>query len=439
MSLVGKWPAQEGEVERLRGGFGGVLGWSALVLSLLLGTPAAVIALAGFVAGEGGAGLCCGSFALLAAFCGLWPLLRSSTYVLTNRRLIVTPRFGSTVAIPLSGLDRGRITVEPLTCSLTLHGERPIALRFIRRHRQLWGLLLVPVAEEVVGAEIVPETISPFAPGTEIVMGGDSVPAQHTEDSPLAPRAPPAPVDFVWWQALRLDGLTARKGIAILRPDYFAFFPIADAQQLVGETAGVVVGIAADMVATAIAGAPFGQIRVENKVPFEALLSHLSQCDAASFDDEIDRIVEEFDGLMWRHGDAVVDRKTKYIPLQGRHVANVHNRTTHIAGDVPTHQLADFHRLAERWPEIPDCEYRSTSSIVFLFVLLLFFSLLSGYSIYRTNEDPILLAIGATSLVTIATLVGWFGWFRMLAKPKANASSADQKDLRRINEPRFDR
>ncbi len=112
MSLVGKWAAQEGEVERLRGGFGGVWGWLALVLSVLLGVPAAVIALAGLIGGEGLASLCCGSFALLVALGGLWPLLRSSAYVLTNRRLLVTPRLGSPVAIPLSGLDRGKITVD---------------------------------------------------------------------------------------------------------------------------------------------------------------------------------------------------------------------------------------------------------------------------------------------------------------------------------------
>ncbi|HVX11156.1 MAG TPA: hypothetical protein VHC22_08250 [Pirellulales bacterium] len=143
MLLVGKWPAQEREVERLRGGFGGAFGWLALVLSVLVGVPMAFLALLTLTAGEGLAGLCCGSFTLLAAFCGLWPLLRSSTYVLTNRRLIVAPRFGSTVAIPLSQLDRGKITVDPLTSSLTLHSERPIVLRYIRRSRQLWGLLLV--------------------------------------------------------------------------------------------------------------------------------------------------------------------------------------------------------------------------------------------------------------------------------------------------------
>src|SRR5215469_11724117 len=160
MPHIGKWPAQDGEFERLRGGFGGAFGWIELVLSVLLGLPTALFALVSLLAGEAAGGACCGSFAVMMAVFGVWPLLRSSSFILTNRRLLITSRFGSTTAIPLSRIDRGGITVDPLTSSLTIRGEQTATLRYIGRCRQLWSLLLLPVPHEAVDAEIVADEIA---------------------------------------------------------------------------------------------------------------------------------------------------------------------------------------------------------------------------------------------------------------------------------------
>jgi hypothetical protein len=451
MRYIGKWQALDGELERLRGGFGGVFGWIALVLSVLLGLPTALLALVSFVAGEASMGLCCGSFALAMAVFGLWPLLRSASYILTNRRLLVTWRFGSPVAIPLARINRGQIAVDPLTSSLTLHGERPLSLRFIGGGRHLWSLLLLPASEEILDAEMMPGEMEaapstplphPSRPAAELCAGGSDSPAQKQQQVALkSADAPREPVDFIYWNALRIDGVVTQKGVALLRPDYFMFLPAAAAHNLVAMTGGVAAGIAADIVASAVAGAVAGaDLHLESKAPFEVLLGHLSQCDAATFDTEVGRLAQEFDALVWKHGEAVVDRQTKTIPFQGRYVVNVHNRTTGVSGSLRRHQLPAFQRLCVLWPEVPDFEYRSVGANIFLTVMLLFFSAFSGCAIYFAIVEPNWLGTVATVFITLLTLVGWFGWFRTLWPKRSGAAThSPHHDLRHINAPRFEK
>ena len=433
MPLIGKWPALEGEFERLRGGFGGAFGWIALVHAFALGLPAACLSLLTIFAGEAPMGLCCGSFALVMALFGAWPVLRSSRYILTNRRLLVTSRFGSTNAIPLARIERGSITVDPLTSSLTLGGERPISLRYIGKCRRLWSLLLLPLPDEAIEAEILSDGTSPFR--TIVAADQPSETDSVCRDKAEAQPAPALhePVDFVWWNAQRIDGLRTQKGIAILRASYFVFLPATDAKNLALMTAGAFAGAFAEHLG-------IHHIHIEGKVPFEALLDHLKSCDGATFDAEIAMLTKEFDAPMWQHGELVVPRETRFVPFQGRNVVYLANRTTVVSGGLQSEQVSTYRRLASLWPEVPDLKYRSTASTVFLAVLLVFFSIFSGCAIYFAIKEPVPVGTVATALITLLTLVGWIGWIRsVLPKRRATSAETPSKDLRKVNAPRFDK
>jgi hypothetical protein len=413
-------------------------------MAFILGLPAAGLALLTILAGEASMGLCCGSFALIMALFGVWPVFRSASFILTNRRLLVTSRFGSTTVIPLTWIDRGRIRVDPLTSSLTLGGERTITLRYIRKCRPLWSLLLLPPPSEAIEAEIVPDEMSavssdvPPEPSAEsdagsCVEAGDNDQERSQADSLQPAPAVHEPVEFIWWNAQRLDGLSTQKGFAVLRPSYFLFLPATASKNLALMTAGAF----AEVYAAAL---EIHQIHIEGKVPFEALLNHLTQTDAATFDVEMAKLSEEFDALVWRHGEAVVPRETKYIPFQGRNVVRVGNRAAFVSGGLRAEQVPAFLRLASQWPEVPDLEYRSVPMLIFAAVMLVFFSLFSGCAIFFAVNDPIAIGVVATGLVTLLTLAGWIGWFRALfPRRRTVAAQMGGEDLRKINAPRFEK
>lgn len=388
-------------------------------------------------------GLSCGSFALALAAFGLWPVLRSSSYILTNRRLIVTSRFGKTIDIPLSQIARGKIAVDPLTSSLTLRGKRTTTLRYIGGCRQLWSLLLLPAPDEASDAEILPDAVAatPFAtapsessgPDYQAIAAARDAAEQESKQSDLQ-RGSSDSVEFVYWHAQRIDGLKTQKGVAVLRPAYFVFLPATGTHNLAAMTAGAAAGVAAEAL-------DIHTIHIkESKVPFDALLLHLAQCSAATFDAEMCRLVGEFNALVWKHGDAAVERTTKKIPLQGRYFVHVHNRTTGVTGSLRRDQLPAFHRLAAQWPEVPDLEYRSVASVVFMTVLLVFLSAFTGGAIYFAFVEPNVLGTIATVFITALTLAGWVAWFRtLLPKRRSTHDKTSDHDLRRINAPRFER
>lgn len=417
---IGDWPALEGEFVRLQGGYGGVFAWAAMVASAALGLPSAALFALVLFSDKPTAGLCCGGFSLLMTLIGLWPVLRSSSFILTNRRLLVAGRFGAKAAIPLESIERGTIEGDALTSSLHLRGSRRWSLRYIANYRELWQWLLLPNGDDdPLDAEIV-EDDSPVAAATPE--------AAEVRDAAIVAAGPAKrkPLELLWWKGALMHGLSNRKGIAVLRPDYFAFLPSSPATNLAARTTG------------AAAGA-FGlhAIHAESSTPFEMLLSELSRRDGTAFDAEIAKLVDEFDGFMWRPGEAIINRGKRRYPITHLRPISVCNRQWLVAGSVTPQQEPFFEWLAKNWPDDPELHWRNVPFGIFSGILLCLLSAWSVFSIIKAREDPNFLSVGASAFMTLFTLTGWccLIW-HALPRRMREAYRSSESSLREINAPR---
>jgi hypothetical protein len=108
------------EREILRGGFGGVLG---LVYTFVIAVGLAPT--------------------IILTPLALWFFLRSSRFVLTDRRLVVKPRFGKISEFTVEQLQGAKVTAGSATESVSLDGPVKVRLRYQRNFEQVWGALLV--------------------------------------------------------------------------------------------------------------------------------------------------------------------------------------------------------------------------------------------------------------------------------------------------------
>jgi hypothetical protein len=107
------------EREILRGGFGGV-GWIyTFIVAVGLAATVVLIPL------------------------GLYFWLRSSRFVLTDRRLVVKPRLGKAREVTIEQLQGAKVTIGSATDSVFVDGSVPFRLRYQREYEKLWGALLV--------------------------------------------------------------------------------------------------------------------------------------------------------------------------------------------------------------------------------------------------------------------------------------------------------
>lgn len=108
------------EREILRGGFGGVQAWVYTFIVLLFLGPTVILS----------------PFAL-------WFWIRSSRFVLTDRRLVVKPRFRKVREFSIKELQGAKVSIGTATESVYLDGPLKLRLRYQRNHEQVWGAFLV--------------------------------------------------------------------------------------------------------------------------------------------------------------------------------------------------------------------------------------------------------------------------------------------------------
>jgi hypothetical protein len=107
------------EREILRGGFGGI-GW-IYTLILAAGLAATIV------------------LTPLALF--FW--LRSSRFVLTDRRLVVKPRIGKVRELSIEQMQGAKVTIGTASDSVFVDGPVTLRIRYQREYEKLWGALLV--------------------------------------------------------------------------------------------------------------------------------------------------------------------------------------------------------------------------------------------------------------------------------------------------------
>jgi hypothetical protein len=110
------------ETEILRGGFGGVTWIYTFILAV--------------------------GFASTMVLSPLTPLalffwLRSSRFVLTDRRLVVKPRIGKVREFSIEQLQGAKVTIGSASDSVFVDGPVKLRIRYQRGYEKLWGALLV--------------------------------------------------------------------------------------------------------------------------------------------------------------------------------------------------------------------------------------------------------------------------------------------------------
>jgi hypothetical protein len=108
------------EREILRGGFGGVAAW-IYTFVVAVGLAATVV--------------------LMPLALYFW--LRSSRFVLTDRRLVVKPRIGKPREMAIEQLKGAKISIGTASNSVFVDGPVTLRIRYQREYEKLWGALLV--------------------------------------------------------------------------------------------------------------------------------------------------------------------------------------------------------------------------------------------------------------------------------------------------------
>ncbi|MBV9123575.1 MAG: hypothetical protein JO112_09475, partial [Planctomycetes bacterium] len=287
---------QPGEKVLLRGGFGGMFGWVwtiPLVGLFLAGLiPLIVLGVVGKNAPvQAGGAVCGGVFLVILLITASWPYLLSGRYWLTNRRLFWKPRLRRVRSIPLAELRECNLRARPITSSLLIRGKRRLSLRFIGGMERLWGGLML-------FRQLSPQDFRPQGMPTG---------------------------DMAWWTAYRRQRVSLQKGLAILRPDYFAFLPSEAGVNLLGELAKG---------ATGLVGVHWTRARA--KMPLDLLVQELRGRDPDHFDRNIFETAQRFGGLIRRPGE--VDLTREEVPLRPSREGLVFRIGSTIIRGVPSQE-----------------------------------------------------------------------------------------------------
>jgi hypothetical protein len=131
----------------------------------------------------------------------------------------------------------------------------------------------------------------------------EAIPAEQ-EPTPLDSSAKESPAGALWWQGNYVEGLTAQKGVVVLRPEFVAFVPTEKAKNLVGVLAG---GMAS--AASPIKRIPLDWLR-RRPDPLN-IVSDLWTERPAEFDQCLIEITEHLGGIVWARSAATVARPGK--------------------------------------------------------------------------------------------------------------------------------
>ncbi len=350
---------EPGERVLIRGGFGGQGGWSWLAgvgIGCLLFAPCVGLALfRGLADGNVPSALVGLVFLMLGLFVASLPYLLSGTYWLTNLRLHFKPRLGAAVAVPFADIDADRIRVGVLTSSLYVKGPRPVSLRYIRGLERLWGGLIL------------------FSQLGEV------------ETTPAAERTE----EVACWPAFSQGGLSSQRGMAVLRPGYFAFLPSEGKVNLLAQL-GTGLG---NQVAGQAVGVQWVSARA--KLPVDLLLQVLYERDAESFDRYVFQAVQQLDGLLWEPGEAKLVKEA--FPLQpNRHVLLFKQKGQTVRG-VPTPEQQPFvESVLPRWSRGKPVPVRQpVAGMVLVAVMLTVPALLLIWGGYFDDRLPDTRAVGS--------------------------------------------
>jgi hypothetical protein len=297
------------------GGFGGKLPWS-WTISLGIGcvTLLPVIARDALVALSRGRllpGLIFLGMGLVLLFLTALPFLCSGRYWLTNLRLCWKPRLRAMISVPLRAIDVERLSVWDATSSLRIRGEMPVSLHCVGNLDRLWGgLMLFAKLEEFEPAEM--------EGGTQAVA---------------------------WWPAQCVDSLSKQQGIAVLRPEYFAFLPVGEKVNVVGKVAGFAVRELADKV---LGIEP--DERLEKKLPMDLLLEVLHERHPLELDACVHQAADQHDGIVWGPEDAEVLKEA--LPLQPSRCLLLFAKKRRVVRGLPSREQEPYvEYILQRWSE----------------------------------------------------------------------------------------
>jgi hypothetical protein len=297
----------------LRGGFGGNWAWGWTIGLGLGWVVLGALVVAGMLSNLGQGQVVLGLALLpvlpISLVVAAWPFLRSGRYWLTNLRLHWKPRLGTAVAVPLPAIDLERIKVKAKTSCLFIRGDQSVSMRYIGDLERLWGgIILFSQLEQFEPAE----------------------PGERTEE-------------VACWPAYLVETLSSQQGMAVLRPDYFAFLPSQEKVNVVGQIAG---GLAREVAGKAL-DLEFEE-GVEAKLPIDLLLKLLYERNPESFDDHVSQVVEQQDGLLWKPGKVKVLREA--FPLRpSRYVLIFQKKKSAVRGVPAREQLPFIDKVLRTW------------------------------------------------------------------------------------------
>jgi hypothetical protein len=183
----------------------------------------------------------------------------------------------------------------------------------------------------------VPAALPADAPVESIpeVLPADQAPGR-LHDSDAGP-----PDGILWWQGNYVEGLTAQAGVAVLRPEFVAFIPEAEAKNLVGVLAG---GLASAV--SPIQTIPLDWLR-HRPNPLQ-MVNDLWTERPDDFDRCLFEIVEHLGGFIWARSAAHVARPAKGTTGHSEVLIFVRHQAE-LRGYAPAGSVLD--RLISGWQE----------------------------------------------------------------------------------------
>jgi hypothetical protein len=354
----------------LSGGFGGKFPWSwtiSLVFACLLLFPFVVAgAWSNFSKGRVHFGLALLAMMAVFVFAAVWPFLRSGRYWLTNLCLYWKPRLGPAVAVPLSAIDPKRIAARQKTSSLIVRGQQPVSLRYVSDLERLWGGVILL---SQLDAFEPPET------------------GERTED-------------VACWPAECVEGMSSQQGMAVLRPEYFAFLPSQEKVNVVAEITSKVLNIDP------------GE-SLEAKLPVDLLLEVLHEQNPLSFDEYVYQVVEQHEGLVWEPGEADVMKEA--FPLQPRRHVLIFAKKRCVVRGIPTREQGPFiDHVLRTWSEDRPIPVRQpigrVVKVSLLFTVLAVLFAVGGHSLAANPQKKpweSWLAYGFAAVLGVLGLLCW--------------------------------
>jgi hypothetical protein len=132
------------------------------------------------------------------------------------------------------------------------------------------------------------------------------------------------------WPADRVEATSSQPGMAVLRPDYFAFLPSEEKSSVLGKMASDLADEVLDRETA----------EVNAKLPVDLLLELLYERDPRTFDRYVRRVAKRQGGFVWEPGDAEVSKEA--FPLQPSRYVLIFAQSGRAVRGVPTRERETF-------------------------------------------------------------------------------------------------